>query len=36
MCTARGYSGTAGLSNGLSVTVEAVRGQVMGNESAVS
>lgn len=36
MCTVRGYSGTSGLSNGLSVTVEAARGQVMGNESAVS
>ena len=36
MCTVRGYSGTAGLSNGLSVTVEAVRGPVLGNETAVS
>ena len=36
MCTVRGYSGTAGLSDGLSVTVEVVRGPVLGNETAVS
>ena len=34
MCTANGYSGVSGLSNGLTVTIEFLRDLKIGNETA--